>query len=71
MYSTKKGDGLYDAPLSVAGYTTFYTITSYPLGEVYRAQGYILVNPETEELILQEENGVKTVFSLKEINKSL
>ncbi len=33
MYSTKGGEGLYDAPLNVSGYTTFYTITSYSPGE--------------------------------------
>jgi hypothetical protein len=33
MYSTKGGQGLYDAPLNIAGYTTFYTIISYSPGE--------------------------------------
>jgi len=33
MYNTKRGDGLYDAPLNVTGYTTLYTITSYSPGE--------------------------------------
>jgi hypothetical protein len=33
MFNTKNGHGLYDAPLNIAGYTTFYTITSYSPGE--------------------------------------
>lgn len=33
MFNTKNGYGLYDAPINIAGYTTFYTITSYSPGE--------------------------------------
>lgn len=71
MYNSK-GNGPYDTPLDVTGYTTLYTIRSYYPGDTSTVltPEYVMINADKEELTLKEK-GKETVFSLREINAEL
>lgn len=69
-YNTKY-DTLYESPLTVKEYNTLYQIRSYTPGETPDLLGnYVLINTDSEELILKEDDQ-EIRFSLKEINQTL
>ncbi len=71
MYNSK-GNGPYDSPLDVTGYTTLYTVRSYYPGDTSTVliPEYVMINTDKEELTLKEK-GKETTLSLKSINAEL
>lgn len=66
-----KGNEFYESPLIVTGYERLYQIGSYTPWQTSALMGdYVLINTDTEELILKEYNQ-EIHFSLTEINQAL